>query len=83
MNLLSVVYVNYIKRNYRRHLIDKYPEADSSDFSVYGLLKLNFRQKIKQGNRGDMRKIHMTWQFSKASGPHGHFFEKTKITRFY
>ena len=50
MNLLSVVYVNYIKRNYPRHLIDKHPEADSSDFAVYGLLNLNFRQKRKQGN---------------------------------
>ena len=32
----------------------------------------------KQGNRGDMRKIHVTWQFSEASGPRGHFFEKNK-----
>ena len=33
---------------------------------------------IKQGNRGDMRKIHVTRQFFEASGPRGHFFEKTK-----
>ena len=32
----------------------------------------------KQGNRGDMRKIHVTRQFFEASGPQGHFFEKTK-----
>ena len=25
-----------------------------------------------------MRKIHVTWQFFEASGPQGHFFEKTK-----
>ena len=27
---------------------------------------------------GDMRKIHVTGQFFEASGPQGHFFEKTK-----
>ena len=30
------------------------------------------------GNRGDMRKIHVTPQFFEASGRHGYFFEKTK-----
>ena len=34
----------------------------------------------KQGNRGYMRKIHVTRDFLEASGPQGHFFEKTKIT---
>ena len=34
--------------------------------------------KSKQGNRGDMRKIHVTPKFFKASGPLGDFFEKTK-----
>ena len=28
----------------------------------------------QQGNRGDMRKIHMTRQFFEASGRHGDFF---------
>ena len=32
----------------------------------------------KQGNRGDMRKIHMIWQFFQTNGPLGHFFEKKK-----
>ena len=32
----------------------------------------------KQGNRGDVRKIYVTWQFFVASGRHGDFFEKTK-----
>ena len=37
----------------------------------------------QQGNRGDMRKIHMTRQFFEASGRHGDFFEKkTKETVF-
>ena len=59
MNLLSVVYVNYMKRNYRRHLIDKYPEADSSDFSVFGLLKLNFRiKKITRQSRRNAENPH-------------------------
>ena len=31
-----------------------------------------------QGNRGEMRKIHVTRQFFEASGRHGDFFEKTK-----
>ena len=32
----------------------------------------------KQGNRGDMRKIHVTRQFFEASGRHGDLIEKTK-----
>ena len=32
----------------------------------------------EQGNRGDMRKIHVTRQFFKASGRHGDLIEKTK-----
>ena len=36
--------------------------------------------KLKQGNRGDMRKIHVTRQFFEASGRHGDFFEETKET---
>ena len=31
-----------------------------------------------EGNRGDMRKIHVTWQYFEASAPQGNFFEKTK-----
>ena len=31
-----------------------------------------------QGNRGDMRKIHVTLQFFEASGRHGGSIEKTK-----
>ena len=36
------------------------------------------KKKKEQGNRGDMRKIHVTRQFFEASGPQGSFFEKTK-----
>ena len=32
----------------------------------------------KEGNRGDMRKIHVTRYICVASGPQSHFFEKTK-----
>ena len=35
-------------------------------------------EHILQGNRGDMRKIHVKRQFFVASGRHGDFFEKTK-----
>ena len=31
---------------------------------------------LQQGNRGDMRKIHVTRQFFKVSGPRDPFFEK-------
>ena len=37
---------------------------------------------ILHGNRGDKQKTHVTRQFFKASGPQGHFFEKTKKKRF-
>ena len=32
----------------------------------------------EQGNRGDMRKIHVTRQYFKGSGRHGDLIEKTK-----
>ena len=32
----------------------------------------------KQGDRGDMRKIHVTRQFFEAGGRHGDLIEKTK-----
>ena len=32
----------------------------------------------KKGNRGDMRKIYVTWQFFEARGIQGYFFKKTK-----
>ena len=35
--------------------------------------------EIKQGNRGDMQKIHMTLQFFESRGPQGHFFEKGTV----
>ena len=38
----------------------------------------NAEKTSKQGNRGDMRKIHVTWQFFEASGRHGDLIEKTK-----
>ena len=34
--------------------------------------------KRKQGNRGNMRKIHVTRQLFEASGGHGDLIEKTK-----
>ena len=39
---------------------------------------LEIETKKKQGNRGDMRKIHLTRLFFEAGGPQRHFFEKTK-----
>ena len=39
---------------------------------------LQNKQTNKQGNRGDMRKIHVTRQFFEASGRHGDLIEKTK-----
>ena len=33
---------------------------------------------MKQGSRGDMRKIHVARQFFKASGHHGDLIEKAK-----
>ena len=39
-------------------------------------------QTIKQGYRGDMRKIHVTRQFFEAGGPQGQFFAKTKKKPF-
>ena len=38
--------------------------------------------KRQQGNRGDMRKIHVTRQFFEASGRHWDFFEITKKNVF-
>ena len=40
------------------------------------------RMKEKQGNRGDMRQIHVTRQFYEASGRHGDLIEKTKKNVF-
>ena len=34
-----------VKRNYRRHLIDKHPEADPNDLSVYIQLKVKHKSK--------------------------------------
>ena len=41
---------------------------------------MNFNEKnnIEQGNRGDMRKIHVTRQFFEASDSQDNIFEKTK-----
>ena len=44
--------------------------------------KTGKEKKCKQGNRGYMRKIHVTRQFFEASGCHGDFFEKTKKKPF-
>ena len=38
------------------------------------------REKVKQGNRGDMRKIQMARKFFENSASHGDFSEKTKKT---
>ena len=41
--------------------------------------RLGSKFYIKQGNRGDVRKIHVTWLVFEGSGLfQGHFFEKTK-----
>ena len=39
---------------------------------------LKIQKSLKQGNRGDMRKIHVTWQFFEASGRYGDLIVKTK-----
>ena len=46
-------------------------------------MKNSFISKIeqtykKQGNRGDMRKNHVTRHIFEATGPPGHFFKKTE-----
>ena len=42
-------------------------------------MKISINKKNeKQGNRGDMPKIHVTRQFFDTSGPQSHFFKKTK-----
>ena len=43
---------------------------------------LPIKLKSKQGNRGDMQKIHVTRQFFEASGRHGDLIEKTKNSVF-
>ena len=47
---------------------------------IEGFLYFSHQERLnsKQGNRGDMRKIHVAQQFFEASGSQGHFFEKTK-----
>ena len=47
-----------------------------------GKLKSSFDYKCKQGNRGDMRKIPVTWQFFEARGRHDDLIEKNK-DRFF
>ena len=42
------------------------------------LRHLNFKVKIKQGNREDMREIHVTRQFFEARGRQVDLIEKTK-----
>ena len=42
------------------------------------IVKKDFRNYTKQGNSGDMWKIHVTRKFFVASGCHGDLFEKTK-----
>ena len=46
--------------------------------SLQSKLQMYTEIKMKQGNQGDMRKIHVIRQFFEAYAPHGHFFEKTK-----
>ena len=55
------------------------PNFRSLSFFVWpgGVTQIN-----KQGNRGDMRKIHVTRQFFEASGRHGDLIEKTKKKPF-
>ena len=46
---------------------------------IEGFLYFSHQERLnsKQGNRGDMRKIHVTRQFFDASSPQGHSFEKS------
>ena len=51
--------------------------------TIYQLRTLHSNiNRVKRGNRGDMRKIHVTREFFEASGRHGDFFEKTKKNPF-
>ena len=68
-----VIYVIYILANIRNTLAPASRGFKNLD---------NSWVKKKQGNRRDMQKINVTRQFLGASGPHGHFFEKNKKTRF-
>ena len=43
--------------------------------NVAGTIGKERGKNEKQGNRGDMRKIHVTQQFFEASGQGGDFFE--------
>ena len=45
------------------------------------LLSSKIKINKLQGNRGDMRKIHVTWPFFEVSGRHGDFFEKKPVLR--
>ena len=53
-------------------------------YQISGLYHFSFGQEVwhkeinKQGIRGDMRKILVTWKFFEASRNQGNFFEKTK-----
>ena len=45
---------------------------------ILAALRVAFSKKTKQGNRRDLREIHVTRQFFEASGHHGDLIEKTK-----
>ena len=57
-----------------------YSLSRSPHFIVQSLLLNAWNQlKIKHYNRGDMRKIHMTWQFFEASDRRRHFFKQKNV----
>ena len=52
--------------------------------SNYEIIDRNafLEKNMEQGNRGDIRRIHVTRQFFETSGRHGNFFQKNKKKTF-
>ena len=75
----------YVRRPYRSGYVINSPAPPSliKHRTSTGIIMSHSSYK-KQGNRRDMRKIHVTRQFFEASGPQGHFFEKkTFLDKIY
>ena len=54
----------------------------STDWTIFKpntFLSPKIDQLTEQGNRGYMRRIHVTRQFFEAIGPHDHFFVKDMV----
>ena len=59
--------------------LDSLSKCSSLSYSVYFARVTNhYEINLKQGNRGDMWKIHVSRQFFESSSRHGDLIEKTK-----